>query len=357
MSVFPIKNVNNKSCFFGGGVNVARYDSIKYPIFDKLNDKQVGFFWQPEEIDISKDSRDFKALAEHEQHIFTSNLKRQILLDSIQGRAPVLSFLPICSSPELENWLITWSFFETIHSRSYTYIIQNVYPNPSVVFDSMMDIQPIIECAQDINMYYDTLIDYNTSPVGSCGSYAHKEALWMALNAVNALEGVRFYVSFACSWAFAELKKMEGNAKLVKLICRDENIHLAASQHMIKTLPQEDPDFAAIKEEKEDSVIRLFDSVAAQEKNWADYLFQDGSIIGLNKQLLSEYVDFIVAKRKHAIGLKNSPRVSNDPLPWTHKWISGSEVQVAPQEVEISSYIVGGIKQDINEDTFKGFKL
>lgn len=343
-------------CFFGRQVNIARYDKQHYPVFDKLSEKQVGFFWSPDEVDLSRDARDFKELTDSERHIFTSNLKRQILLDSVQGRAPVTAFLPICSIPELENWIITWSFFETIHSRSYTHLIQNVYPDPSKVFDDILYIMPIIECAKDISVYYDDLIRLNyTRPKSD--PMEHKKALWLALNAVCALEGIRFYVSFACSWAFGELKKMEGNAKIIKFIARDENVHLAAVQHILKILPQEDPDFAQIKEVFEDVVIDLYDQVAAQEKEWAKYLFKDGSLIGLNEQLLCLYIDYITGKRKHAIGLKNSPRITNDPLPWTQKWISGSDVQVAPQEVEISSYIVGGVKQDVDEDSFKGFKL
>jgi len=346
MTVFNTRNIDNTTqpAFFGDAMGIARYDQQRYSIFEKLTDKQLGFFWRPEEVDVSRDSKDFKALTENEQHIFTSNLKRQILLDSVQGRAPIEAFLPICSLPELENWIITWSFFETIHSRSYTHIIRNIYNDPSKVFDEMLDIQEIVDCAGDISKYYDDLI-----------KKPNKKNLWLCLNAVNALEGVRFYVSFACSWAFAELKKMEGNAKIIKFIARDENIHMASTQQLIKLLPKEDAEYAKIAEECEDEVRAIFESVATQEKQWAQYLFKDGSMIGLNEKLLADYVDFIVAKRLHAIGL--GPRVSTNPLPWTEKWISGSDVQVAPQETEITSYIVGGIKQDLNDDTFKDFSF
>lgn len=357
MTVFSTEKVDNtkENAFFGAPVSIARYDKQKYSIFDKLTDKQLGFFWRPEEVDISKDGKDFKNLTNHEQHIFTSNLKRQILLDSVQGRAPVEAFLPICSLPELENWIVTWSFSETIHSRSYTHIIRNVYNDPSVVFDEMLDVQEIVDCAKDISKYYDTLIEFNNSD--SVGSYEHKKALWLALNAVNALEGVRFYVSFACSWAFAELKKMEGNAKIIKFIARDENVHLASSQHLLKLLPKDDKDFAKIKDECEDEIYNMFMSVVNQEKTWAKYLFRDGTMIGLNENLLCDYVEWIANKRMNSIGIKSPFKGGSDPLPWTQKWISGGDVQVAPQETEISSYIVGGLKKDINESTFKGFSL
>lgn len=349
-------DATQETCFFGKPVNIARYDKQRYPIFEKLTEKHLGFYWRPEEVDLSRDGKDFKSLTDNEKHIFTSNLKRQILLDSVQGRAPSMAFLPICSLPELETWIQTWTFFETIHSRSYTHIIRNVYSDPSKVFDEMLDIEEIVDCAGDISKYYDDLIDYNHDyQETNAYAYAHKKALWLCLNAVNALEGVRFYVSFACSWAFAEVKKMEGNAKIIKLIARDENVHLASTQQLLKILPKEDEDFAKICEETRAECIDMFYSVVEQEKAWARYLFKNGSMIGLNEQLLCEYVDHIAAKRMGAIGLNGKP--GTNPLPWTQKWISGSEVQVAPQETEITSYIIGGVKKDVDENTFKGFSL
>jgi ribonucleoside-diphosphate reductase beta chain len=361
MSVFnTVKSKSHleRTCFFDSPVDVARYDKVKYPSFEKLTEKHLSFFWRPEEVDVSRDGKDFKNLTDHEKHIFTSNLKRQILLDSVQGRAPSLAFLPICSLPELETYIQTWAFFETIHSRSYTHIIRNVYADPSVVFDNMMDLPEIVDCAKDISKYYDQLIDFNRfADVSGTprNGYIHKKALWLCLNAVNALEGVRFYVSFACSWNFAEQKKMEGNAKIIKFIARDENIHLAGTQQLLKILPKEDPDFAKIAEETRDECIKMFYDVVAQEKAWAKYLFKDGSMIGLNEKLLCDYVDHIAAKRMGAIGLNG--KAGSNPLPWTQKWIAGSEVQVAPQETEITSYVVGAVKQDVTNDTFKGFQL
>ena len=375
MSVFNINNKNKhtESLAFlddSGAQPIQRYDTLKYRQFDKLTDKQLGFFWRPEEVDVLRDAKDFKELTEHEQHIFTSNLKRQILLDSVQGRSPNLAFLPIATIPELETWIQTWAFNETIHSRSYTHIIRNVYSDPSVVFDELTDIAEIVNCAKDISKYYDDLIDsvqyYNLLGVGSHTVNGQtvvvdrrelKKKLWLCLNSVNALEGIRFYVSFACSWAFAELKKMEGNAKIIKLIARDENVHLGSTQTLLKLLPQDDPDYASIREETRAECTEMFLAAAAQEKAWAHYLFKDGSMIGLNEQLLCHYVDWLTCKRMTAVGLDCGMKPGSNPLPWTQKWIAGAEVQVAPQETEISSYVIGGTKQDVDNNTFKGFSL
>ena len=392
MSVLNAKarNKHLESLMFldpNGGVDIQRYDTLKYRQFDKLTDKQLGFFWRPEEVDVLRDAKDFKELTEHEQHIFTSNLKRQILLDSVQGRAPADSFNPLVSLPELENWVTTWTFNETIHSRSYTHIIRNVYADPSKVFDEMLDIQEIVDCADDITKHYDDLVrmvgwynllgegnhlvvsgkEHDTAKVNGNFSniatevnvdlYELKKKLWLTLMSVNVLEGVRFYVSFACSWAFAELKKMEGNAKIIKLICRDENVHLGSTQTLLKLMPKDDPDFARIQEETQDEMVQLFVDAVNQEKAWADYLFKDGSMIGLNAKLLGEYVEWTANKRMTAVGLPSPYKGVSNTLPWTQKWIAGAEVQVAPQETEISSYVIGGTKQDVNGSTFAGMKL
>jgi ribonucleoside-diphosphate reductase beta chain len=375
MSVFDVNNKSDHTTNLAfldpsGGVTIQRYDAMKYPSFDKFTDKQLGFFWRPEEVDTYRDGKDFKNLTDHEQHIFTSNLKRQILLDSVQGRAPVESFGSIVSLPELENWIITWTFSETIHSRSYTHIIRNIYNNPSVIFDQLMDIPEIVDCAGDISKYYDDLIEgaayYNLLGEGTHTVNGKevvvdlrelKKKLWLAIMSVNILEGVRFYVSFACSWAFAELKKMEGNAKIIKFIARDENLHLGSTQLLLKTLQKDDPVFAEIAKETEEESIKMFTDAVDQEKAWAEYLFKDGSMLGLNKELLSEYIEHIAMKRMTNAGLPKVYNVTTNPLPWTQKWIAGSDVQVAPQETEITSYINGGTKQDVNEDTFKGFSL
>ncbi|MDC1040505.1 ribonucleotide-diphosphate reductase subunit beta [bacterium] len=363
MAVFKVNKKRDHTkvnMFLDGNVDLQRFDVLKYKQFDKLTDKQLGFFWRPEEVDITKDSKDFKDLTDFEQHIFTSNLKRQILLDSVQGRSPNLAFLPIVSVPELETWIETWAFSETIHSRSYTHIIRNVYANPSKVFDEMLDIKEIVDCADSITEKYDKLIEMNQARergLQSYSEYEHKKAIWLCLMSVNILEGVRFYVSFACSWAFAELKKMEGNAKIIKLIARDENVHLASTQQMLKLLPQEDKDFAKIEKETYKEVTQMYLDAVEQEKNWADYLFKDGSIIGLNADLLKQYVEFIAGKRMNAVRQEKIFNTGTNPLPWTQQWIAGGSVQVAPQETEISSYVIGGTKQDIDTDTLKGFSL
>jgi len=344
-----------KNMFFDEGVDIARYDQVKYPQIEKITEKQLGFFWRPEEVDVSKDKKDFHDLSKHEQHIFTSNLKRQILLDSVQGRAPNLAFLPICSLPELENWIETWSFFETIHSRSYTHIIRNIYPNPSIVFDQMLDIKEIVECGNDIATYYDDLI---TNSNGPTNKRDHKKSLWMCMMSANALEGIRFYVSFACSWAFAELKKMEGNAKIIKFIARDENTHLAGTTTLLKLMRREDKEMEKIAKDSEKECTELFVKVIEQEKQWAEYLFRNGSMIGLNESILKDYVEWVGSKRMRAVGLVSPYSVPQaNPLPWTEKWIAGGNVQVAPQETEISSYVVGGVKKDVDNNTLKGLSL
>ena len=376
MSVFNSENRTDhtKALAFmdpAGAVAIQRYDMLKYKQFDKLTDKQLGFFWRPEEVDVTKDSNDFKNLTDHERHIFTSNLKRQILLDSVQGRAPTEAFSPLVTIPELEAWITTWTFSETIHSRSYTHIIRNVYSDPSKVFDGMMDIPEIMDCADEISVCYDQLIEM-TSYFNLLGEGTHtvngnkvvidkyeiKKLLYKTLMSVNILEGVRFYVSFACSWAFAELKKMEGNAKIIKLIARDENLHLGSTQTLLKLLPKDDPDYIQIAKETEADCIQMFVDAVDQEKAWAEYLFKDGSMIGLNTQLLSDYIEWICCKRMTAVGLKcpyTTPQAN--PLPWTQKWIAGGDVQVAPQETEISSYVIGGVKQDVDKNTFGGMSL
>jgi ribonucleoside-diphosphate reductase beta chain len=367
------------TCFFGGAVPIARFDIQTHPIFEKLTTQQLGYMWRETEVDITKDKADFRNLSFAEQHIFTSNLKRQILLDTFQGRSPSLALLPLASLPEVENWIQTWTFFETIHSRSYTHIIRNVYSDPSVVFDGMLDIKEIVDCGKNIGHYYDDLInytrlynehgegyvesmfyEYGNSPVErehEISLYQLKKKLWLCLMAINVLEGVRFYASFACSWAFAEQKaSMEGNAKIIKLICRDENLHLAAVQHMMKILPKEDTDFAKISEECKDEAVAIFEEAVEQERQWADFLFQHGSMIGLNRDMLVRFVEERAAKLMKQAKLPTTYESGNS-LPWTQKWISGADVQVAPQETELSSYTTGAVKQDVVADTFAGFSF
>ena len=349
--------------FFGEDQNTQRYDIFKYPEYDKLNQTMLGYFWRPEEVSLQKDRGDYQQLRDEQKHIFTSNLKYQTLLDSVKGRGPCLSFLPYCSNPELEGCIIAWDFFETIHSRSYTHIVKNVYANPSEVFDTILDDEKIIERAISVTKYYDEFNDiannYFNKDQGNL--YDVKKALYKAMMTVNILEGLRFYVSFACTFAFGELKMMEGSAKIISLIARDEATHLNLSTHILKHWAKgdDDPDMAKIAVELKDEVYDLWRECVEEEKNWANYLFKDGSMIGLNANLLHAYVEFIANKRLKALGLDmlyDRP-LNTNPLPWTQHWLSSAGLQVAPQETEVESYIVGGVKQDINKDTFKDFKL
>ncbi|WP_036771747.1 class Ia ribonucleoside-diphosphate reductase subunit beta [Photorhabdus australis] len=358
--------------FFGQPVNVARFDQQKYPIFEKLIEKQLSFFWRPEEIDVSRDRIDYNALPDHEKHIFISNLKYQTLLDSIQGRSPNVAFLPLISIPELETWVETWSFSETIHSRSYTHIIRNIVNDPAVVFDDIVTNEEILKRAKDISAYYDNLIEM-TNNYQLFGEGTHqvagktitvslrelKKQLYLCLMSVNALEAIRFYVSFACSFAFAERELMEGNAKIIKLIARDEALHLTGTQHMLNLLRsgQDDPEMAEIANECEQQCYDLFVQAAEQEKEWADYLFSEGSMIGLNRDILCQYVEYITNIRMQAVGLKLPFETRSNPIPWINSWLVSDNVQVAPQEVEVSSYLVGQIDAEVNPDDLSDFEL
>ena len=359
--------------FFGQSVNVARYDQQKYEIFEKLIEKQLSFFWRPEEVDVSQDRIDYQTLPEHEKHIFISNLKYQTLLDSIQGRSPNVALLPLVSIPELETWIETWSFSETIHSRSYTHIIRNIVNNPSVVFDDIVANEYIIKRASDIAFYYDDLITL-TQLYNQLGDGKHmvggkeievslhelKKKLYLCLMVVNVLEAIRFYVSFACSFAFAERELMEGNAKIIKLIARDEALHLTGTQHMLNILRsgEDDPEMAEIAKETQGQCFEIFKQAALQEKEWAQYLFQGGSMIGLNKDILCQYVEYITNLRMQAVGLPPAfEGVRQNPIPWINAWLSSDNVQVAPQEVEISSYLIGQIDSQMNTDELQHFEL
>ena len=376
MTVFNTSDVNTKKqpMFFGAPLGVQRYDNFKYPQFENLTKSQLGYFWRPEEVSLQKDRGDYQELRPEQKHIYTSNLKYQIMLDSVQGRAPGMAFLPYCSLPELESCMEVWSFMEMIHSRSYTYIIKNVYANPSEVFDTIIKDERILERAASVTKSYDDFINYaqewgqgnlwrNDSKGSPSAEWTRKDLkrhLYRAVANVNILEGIRFYVSFACSFAFGELKMMEGSAKIISLIARDENQHLVVTQQILNNWRKgDDPEMVQIMKEEEEWTYQMFDRCVNEEKAWADYLFKDGSMIGLNDKLLQQYVEWIANKRIKAIGLKPQYDVpaKNNPLPWTTHWISSKGLQVAPQETEVESYVVGGIKQDVKKDTFSGFKL
>lgn len=366
-------NAMKEPMFFGQPVNVARYDQQKHPIFEQLIEKQLSFFWRPEEVDVSKDRLDYSTLSTHEKHIFISNLKYQILLDSIQGRSPNVVLLPLVSLPELETWIETWSFSETIHSRSYTHIIRNIVNDPSEVFDEIMNNEHILERAEGIGKYYDDLYlasqAYSLYGAGKhmikgvevdVDLYELKKMLYLCMMAVNVLEAIRFYVSFACSFAFAERKLMEGNAKLIKLIARDEALHLTSTQHILNIMARgnDDPDMAQVAIDCRDEAIEIFANAVRQEKDWADYLFKDGSMIGLNKDILCQYIEYISNIRMTALNLPNLfPNAKSNPIPWINSWLSSDNVQVAPQETEITNYLVGQVDSDMSDANFDDFEL
>lgn len=376
MTVFNTEKVDTKKSpmFFGKPLGIQRYDSYKYPVFDKLTTQQLGYFWRPEEVSLQKDRGDYQTLSPEQKHIYTSNLKYQIMLDSVQGRGPGMAFIPYCSLPELEACMTVWEFMEMIHSRSYTYIIKNVYSDPSEVFDSINTNERILERSRSVTESYDDFIQ-SAQTYGASEQWRHhlegvsyakeslndvKRKLYRAIANVNILEGIRFYVSFACSFAFGELKLMEGSAKIISLIARDENQHLAITQNILnKWRDGDDPEMQQIAKEEEEWVYKMFDLAVNEEKRWADYLFKDGSMIGLNDKLLQQYVEWIANRRMKAIGLKPIYDIpaNNNPLPWTSHWINSKSVQIAPQETEITSYLVGGIKHDVSANTFSDFKL
>ena len=377
MTVFNATNVDTtkEKMFFGQPLGVQRYDVHKYPAFYRLTQDQLGAFWRPEEFPLQKDRTDYLRLSPYQKHIFTSNLKYQIMLDSVQGRGPGMAFIPYCSLPELESCMIAWQFMEMVHSYSYTYIIKNVYTsNPSEVFDHIIDDEKILERASNVTASYDDFINsaqqYGSSelwkfnnegvPLGKQELYELKRKLYRAVMNVNILEGIRFYISFACSFAFGERELMEGSAKIISKIALDERLHLFLTQNILTKWKQgDDPDMVQIAREEEALCYRMFENTVNEEKSWAHYLFKDGSMIGLSEKLLCNYIEWIANRRMKAIGFKPLYDISskNNPLPWTEKWLNSRNEQVPPQEENISSYVVGGIKQDVSPNAFANFKL
>ena len=384
------KNKNDQlkePMFFGQNVNVARYDQQKYAIFERLIEKQLSFFWRPEEVDVSQDRIDYAGLPDHEKHIFISNLKYQTLLDSVQGRSPNVAFLPIVSIPELETWIESWSFSETVHSRSYTHIIRNIVNDPSIVFDDIVENPEIQKRARDVSKYYDILIlesqlyqlhgegiwykenkktgeidiskekKYGWKQVTMRGLKRH---LYLALVSVNVLEAIRFYVSFACSFAFGERKLMEGNAKIIRFIARDEMLHLAGTQHIINLCQSgiDDPEMAEVTKECEEEAYAIFMDAVNQEKEWAEYLFKGGSMIGLNKEILFQYIEYITNQRLKSVNFKPAfPDKKSNPIPWIDSWLESDKVQVAPQETEIASYLTGQVNSAIDSKELGDLEL
>lgn len=387
-SVFNVNKVvlNQQPMFFGEHQNIARYDIQKYSIFNKQTKLQKSFFWNPEEISLQKDASDFKSLAPHEKHIFMKNISYQVLLDSVNQHAPLIAFLPWISLPELEATVIWWAAFEQIHSQSYQWILQNIFPDPSIVFDTIIDDENIMSRANTIVHYYDDFIQYSEQvrvlgpgyhEIVSCeidsatgnalgnspdkkeltlSMYELKRKLYLALFSVYALESIRFYVSFACSFAFGQQGKMKGNADIIKLIARDEAQHVGITVNILRNLKKEnDPDFKKIIEEEADTVIALFDEVVQQEKDWAKYLFKDGSIIGLNENLLCKYLEFIANKRMKSVGLKPKYDTNADPFGWMTTWLSAEDTQAAPQEKDLTDYLINVLDTTVDEGNLIDF--
>lgn len=358
--------------FLGNSVNVSRYDQQRYMAFEKLIEKQLSFFWRPEEVDVSKDRADWQNLTDSEKHIFISNLKYQTLLDSMAARSVNAVFLPLVSLPEVETWIETWAFSETIHSRSYTHILRNLFTNPGEVFDDIIVNPAILKRATSIAKYFDDVI-LTTQLLQSQGDGTYevegrsievstrklKERLYLAICSVNALEAIRFYVSFACSFAFAERELLEGNAKIIKLIARDEALHLTGTQHILNNWMsgKDDPEMQEISKSMRKEGLQIFLDVVEQEKEWAQYLFKDGSMIGLNAEILNQYIEYISNQRLTAIGFDAPFDIKSNPLPWMNAYLVSDNVQVAPQETEISSYLVGQVDSSVNADDFDDFDL
>jgi ribonucleotide reductase beta subunit family protein with ferritin-like domain len=350
-TIFNLKDIDPMSqpLFLGKDLGVQRYDVLKYPTFKDLDSKQMMNFWRPEEIELKRDRADFKEMSDNEKFIFTSNLKYQTMLDSVICRG-VPTLLEFVTNTELEACMMTWQFFEKIHSQSYSYIIQNVYADSKDVFSGIYEDKEIIKRANS------AIEDYNNLMGMACDSTKPndlKRQIYMTVMSINILEAVRFYVSFVCSFAFAENKKMAGNADIIKLIKRDEALHLASTQEILKILRREESEgFTKIAEQCESDAVEMFERAAQEEKEWASYLFKDGSIIGLNEPVLHQYIDWLCMSRRKTIGLPYENVGKNPIAGWTQHWMSSESVQVAPQEHEITSYKIGASKNDLDDMDF-----
>ena len=336
-----------------GPVTVQRFEEVKYNKLAKFEQEARGFFWVPEEISLSQDAQDFKDASETVKHIFTSNLLRQTALDSLQGRGPSQIFTPVCSIPELEALMYNWSFFETnIHSRSYSHIIRNIYNVPKDVFNTIHDTEEIVAMASSVGKYYDDLHQMNCRKELGLDAESDKsyiKAIWLALNASYALEAFRFMVSFATSLAMVENKIFIGNGNIIGLILQDEILHRDWTAWMINQVVKEDPRFAEAKQECEGEVYQMYLDVIREEKAWADYLFNKGPVIGLNAQILKDFVDFTAANALKEIGIKyQSPAPRSTPIPWFNKHVDVSKKQTALQENESTNYVIGVMSDSLD---------
>jgi len=348
------RDIKKEPMFFGeNGLGIQRYDNPKYSKFFNMFKQQLSYFWRPEEINVTKDKSDFEGLPKYQQELFTLNLKYQILLDTIQSRG-ISHLLEDCTNPEIEAFAKSWEFMETIHSYSYTYIIKQIYNDPSSVLDTVLTDEKIINRASSVTKYYDELI--NTIP--SDTEYNKKKKLYLTLVSINILEGIRFYVSFACSFAFAQNKKMTGNAKIISLIARDENLHMGFSSLMLKYMKQ-DPEegFQDIVNDCEDIVKQMYKDAAEEEMEWAEYLFKDGSMIGLNAEILIQYMKYLTNNRLKSISVDPIFEKTKNPITWIGNWIGGNTVQEAPQQEQIVSYTVGALKQDVDDQDYGDYDI
>jgi ribonucleoside-diphosphate reductase beta chain len=337
-----------------GPVTIQRFEEVKYNKLQKIEQTARGFFWVPEEISLTKDANDFKESSEAVKHIFTSNLLRQTALDSLQGRGPAQVFTPCVSLPELEALMYNWSFFETnIHSRSYSHIIRNIYNVPKDVFNTIHDTKEIVDMASSVGNYYDALHIVNCrKEIGEdVTEKEHVKAIWLALNASYALEAFRFMVSFATSLAMVENRIFIGNGNIISLILQDELLHKEWTAWMINQVVKEDPRFAQAKIDCEQEVYQLYLDVIREEKEWADYLFKKGPVIGLNTNILREFVDYTAVSALKEIGIRYTmPAPKTTPIPWFNKHVNTSNKQTALQENESTNYVIGVMSETLDYD-------
>ena len=338
-----------------GPVTIQRFEEVKYNKLAKFEQEARGFFWVPEEISLTKDAQDFKEASDTVKHIFTSNLLRQTALDSLQGRGPSQIFTPVISIPELESLVYNWTFFETnIHSRSYSHIIRNIYNVPKDVFNTIHDTEEIVNMASSVGQYYDDLHKFNCiketdSDPNNCPEESHIRAIWLALNASYALEAFRFMVSFATSLAMVENKIFIGNGNIISLILQDEILHKEWTAWLINQVVKEDSRFAKVKQDCEAEVYQMYMDVIREEKAWADYLFKHGPVIGLNAQILKDFVDYTAFGALKEIGIKyDQPHPKSTPIPWFNKHVDVSKKQTALQENESTNYVIGVMSDAID---------
>ncbi|EFW3029271.1 ribonucleotide-diphosphate reductase subunit beta [Shigella flexneri] len=379
-------NILTEPMFFGSGLGLARYDIQRHRVFEELIEKSLSFFWRPEEVNLMMDAAQFNKLPQYQQNIFTNNLKYQSLLDSIQGRAPSAVLMSLISDPSLDTWVATWTFSETIHSRSYTHIMRNLYTDPSKVFDEIVLDEAIMKRAESIGRYYDDVLiktrywenakadieyqkEINADEDVIEDAIEHEmywkrelmRSLYLCLHVINALEAIRFYVSFACTFNFHKnMEIMEGNAKIMKFIARDEQLHLKGTQYIIRQLQlgTDGDEWVKIAKECEQEAVDIFMEVNRQEKDWAVHLFKDGDVPGLNTNSMWSFIDYLTVSRMKQCGLPcpitDAP--VKHPYPWIREYLNSDNVQSAPQEVELSSYLVAQIDNDVDDKVMMSFK-